>query len=278
MSLKTVCVTDNYFPRWKMQLITFVPQAFDWLNAEAPPSPAPYIWVLQPLLSSHSNLLISQLDSKGRSHHILTTCWGHSALSSLCSHVRNMNILWICHGCHVTCYIFSNAVFCFWTGVSGQKVLTQKPTMLSLIKGQKATLDCNIVKDYTVVSWYKQVPGSAPQFVLYFYHSYSSPTYGSGFSPSHFSSTAQSNTDYQLIISNVEAGDSAVYYCGTWDNSPTAAVSQWFTQWQKPLSFLLSEPARNKKWTYCFGLVQKGELTLRSCALTQAKIFQTWHL
>ncbi|KAJ8345955.1 hypothetical protein SKAU_G00301480 [Synaphobranchus kaupii] len=50
------------------------------------PVSAPH-WVLQPLLSSHSNLLISQLDSKGRSHHTLTTCWGHSALSSLCSNV-----------------------------------------------------------------------------------------------------------------------------------------------------------------------------------------------
>ncbi|XP_035252819.1 immunoglobulin lambda-1 light chain-like isoform X4 [Anguilla anguilla] len=109
--------------------------------------------------------------------------------------------------------------------VSGQKVLTQKPTMLSLTKGQKAAMDCNIARhDGYVVSWHKQVPGSAPQFVLYFYYSHSSPTYGAGFSSSRFTSTAQGNTDYQLIITNVEAGDSAVYYCATWDSSANAAV------------------------------------------------------
>ncbi|XP_061080006.1 immunoglobulin lambda-1 light chain-like [Conger conger] len=108
--------------------------------------------------------------------------------------------------------------------VSGQKVLTQKPSMLSLTKGQKATLDCNIARDEAYVSWYKQVPGSAPQYILYFYYSESSPTYGAGFSSTRFTSTTQSNTDYQLIISNVEAGDSAVYYCGTWDSTDRRPV------------------------------------------------------
>ncbi|KAI1884409.1 hypothetical protein AGOR_G00226110 [Albula goreensis] len=112
--------------------------------------------------------------------------------------------------------------------VSGQKVLTQKPTMLTLTKGQTATLDCNIERDDGYyVSWYKQVPGSAPQFVLRFYHSHSSPDlYGTGFSSSRFTSRAQSNIDYQFIITDVEAGDSAVYYCGTWDNSAKESVSQ----------------------------------------------------
>ncbi|XP_035252821.1 immunoglobulin lambda-1 light chain-like isoform X6 [Anguilla anguilla] len=104
--------------------------------------------------------------------------------------------------------------------VSGQKVLTQKPSVLSVNKQQKATMDCNIARDEGYVSWYKQVPGSAPQYVLRFYHSHSSPDeYGAGFSSSRFTSTARGNTDYQLIINTVEAGDSAVYYCATWDNS-----------------------------------------------------------
>ncbi|KAJ8347473.1 hypothetical protein AAFF_G00196780 [Aldrovandia affinis] len=111
--------------------------------------------------------------------------------------------------------------------VSGQKVLTQKPSMLSVDKQQKVTMDCNIAKDEgNYVSWYKQVPGSAPQFVLRFYHSHSSPVYGAGFSSSRFTSRAPSSTDYQFIITNVEAGDSAVYYCGTWDNSVKEGVSQ----------------------------------------------------
>ena len=41
------------------------------------------LYKLQSLFSSHSNLLTSQLDSKRRLQHTLTTCWGPSALSSL---------------------------------------------------------------------------------------------------------------------------------------------------------------------------------------------------
>ena len=46
------------------------------------PSPQ-CLYKLQSLFSSHSNLLTSQLDSKRRLQHTLTTCWGPSALSSL---------------------------------------------------------------------------------------------------------------------------------------------------------------------------------------------------
>uniref|UniRef100_A0AAY4BFN3 Ig-like domain-containing protein n=1 Tax=Denticeps clupeoides TaxID=299321 RepID=A0AAY4BFN3_9TELE len=111
--------------------------------------------------------------------------------------------------------------------VSGQKVLTQEPEV-SLKIGADAKFHCNIVRDEGYyVSWYKQVPGEAPQFVLRFYRSHSSPDlYGTGFSSSRFTSKASSSTDYQLIISNVEVEDSAVYYCGTWDSSASAAVSQ----------------------------------------------------
>ncbi|XP_028842038.1 immunoglobulin lambda-1 light chain-like [Denticeps clupeoides] len=109
--------------------------------------------------------------------------------------------------------------------VSGQKVLTQEPEV-SLKIGADAKFHCNIVRDEGYyVSWYKQVPGEAPQFVLRFYRSHSSPDlYGTGFSSSRFTSKASSSTDYQLIISNVEVEDSAVYYCGTWDSSASAAV------------------------------------------------------
>ncbi|KAL3053669.1 hypothetical protein OYC64_006065 [Pagothenia borchgrevinki] len=41
-----------------------------------------------------------------------------------------------------------------------------------------------------------------------------------------FTSTHQSTSDYRLIISNVEEGDSAVYHCHTWDSSAKEYVSQ----------------------------------------------------
>ncbi|XP_022608177.1 immunoglobulin lambda-1 light chain-like isoform X1 [Seriola dumerili] len=110
------------------------------------------------------------------------------------------------------------------TCVSGVTVVTQKPPVVTLRKGETATMDCNLgtVTDYQAV-WYKQTPGGVPQFVLYFYHTNSAPTYGSGFSSPKFTSNHQSTSDYRLIINNVEEGDSVVYYCSAWDSS----VNKW---------------------------------------------------
>ncbi|XP_078017389.1 immunoglobulin lambda-1 light chain-like isoform X2 [Epinephelus lanceolatus] len=111
------------------------------------------------------------------------------------------------------------------TCVSGVTVVTQKPPVVTLRKGETATMDCNLgtVTGYEAV-WYKQIPGGVPQYVLRFHHTYSSPRYGSGFSSPKFTSNHQSTTDYRLIINNVEEGDSAVYYCATWDGSANEAV------------------------------------------------------
>ncbi|KAM6905599.1 immunoglobulin lambda-1 light chain-like [Xenentodon cancila] len=111
------------------------------------------------------------------------------------------------------------------TCVSGVTVVTQKPPVVTVTKGETVTMDCNLgtVTNYAAF-WYKQIPGKVPQFVLYFYRSSSSPTYGCGFSSPKFTCTHQSTTDYRLIISNVEEGDSAVYYCKTWDDSADDVV------------------------------------------------------
>ncbi|KAK7167124.1 hypothetical protein R3I94_001506 [Phoxinus phoxinus] len=112
--------------------------------------------------------------------------------------------------------------------VRSAKVVTQKPSVLTEQKGKSVTLDCNIERDESnYVGWYKQNPNAAPQFVLSYYRGHSSPDqYGDGFTSSRFTSRAQSNIDYSLIISNVDVGDSAVYYCGTWDDSASESVSQ----------------------------------------------------
>ncbi|KAI3359192.1 hypothetical protein L3Q82_002721 [Scortum barcoo] len=117
-----------------------------------------------------------------------------------------------------------------YTCVSGVTVLTQKPPVVTVRKGETATMDCNLgtVTD-SGVRLYKQIPGGVPQFILDYIHGWSSPKYGSGFSSPKFTSTHQSTTDYRLIINNVEEGDSAVYYCKTFDSSVNEYVSQGFT-------------------------------------------------
>ncbi|XP_070703608.1 immunoglobulin lambda-1 light chain-like isoform X2 [Pempheris klunzingeri] len=111
------------------------------------------------------------------------------------------------------------------TCVSGVTVVTQKPPVVTLRKGETANMDCNLgTVTNSDARWYKQIPGGVPQFVLGFYHGWSSPTYGSGFSSPKFTSTHQSKSDYRLTINSVEEGDSAVYYCSTWDSSAKEEV------------------------------------------------------
>ncbi|XP_070837380.1 immunoglobulin lambda-1 light chain-like [Chaetodon trifascialis] len=106
------------------------------------------------------------------------------------------------------------------TYVDAVIVLTQTPAVHTVSAGQEVVLNCNIQRyDGYSVNWYKQVPGEAPQYVLRFYYGDSSPSFGTGFSSDRFNSKASSNTDYQFIIKRAEAGDSAVYYCQTYDSS-----------------------------------------------------------
>ncbi|KAM3598780.1 uncharacterized protein V6R79_022496 [Siganus canaliculatus] len=113
------------------------------------------------------------------------------------------------------------------TYVDAVIVLTQTPAVHTVSPGQEVVLKCNIQRDDNkYVFWYKQVPGEAPQYVLKFYHSHSSPSFGTGFSSDRFNSKASSNVDYQFIIKRTETGDSAVYYCETWDDTDKEWVSQ----------------------------------------------------
>lgn len=113
------------------------------------------------------------------------------------------------------------------TDVDAVIVLTQTPAVHTVSTEQEVVLNCNIERDYgNSVRWYKQVPGKSPQYILRFYHSHSSPSFQSGFSSDRFNSKASSNIDYQFVIKRAETGDTAQYFCQTWDDSASAAVSQ----------------------------------------------------
>ena len=106
-------------------------------------------------------------------------------------------------------------------------VVTQQPSVVTLTRGETASIDCNLGSvNKSRAIWYKQIPGGVPQYVLCLFHDWTDVKYGAGFSSPHFTSTCQSKSDCRLIITNVEDGDSAVYYCHTWDNSAKELVSQ----------------------------------------------------
>nr|XP_043907756.1 immunoglobulin lambda-1 light chain-like isoform X1 [Solea senegalensis] len=111
------------------------------------------------------------------------------------------------------------------TYVDAAIVLTQTPAVHTVSAGQEVVLSCNIQRyDGNYVSWYKQVPGGVPQYVLRFYHGSSSLDFATGFSSERFHSKSSSNIDYQFIIKRAEAGDSAQYFCSTGDDSASEAV------------------------------------------------------
>uniref|UniRef100_A0AAX7UIK8 Ig-like domain-containing protein n=2 Tax=Astatotilapia calliptera TaxID=8154 RepID=A0AAX7UIK8_ASTCA len=113
------------------------------------------------------------------------------------------------------------------TYVDAVIVLTQTPAVHTVSPGLEVVLNCNIERyDGNSVSWYKQVPGTVPQYVLRFHYLVSSPSFGTEFSSDRFNSKSSSNIDYQFIIKRAETGDSAVYYCQTYDDSASAYVSQ----------------------------------------------------
>ncbi|XP_076739710.1 immunoglobulin lambda-1 light chain [Maylandia zebra] len=111
------------------------------------------------------------------------------------------------------------------TYVDAVIVLTQTPAVHTVSPGQEVVLNCNIERyDRNYVRWYKHVPGEAPRYVLRFRHSSSSLEFGTGFTSDRFNSKSSSNIDYQFIIKRAETGDSAVYYCQTYDDSASAYV------------------------------------------------------
>uniref|UniRef100_A0A673W5Y2 Ig-like domain-containing protein n=1 Tax=Salmo trutta TaxID=8032 RepID=A0A673W5Y2_SALTR len=116
--------------------------------------------------------------------------------------------------------LVQSKIYRYFYSVSGVTVVTQKPPVVTVRKGETATMDCNLgTVENSAARWYKQVPGGVPQYVLFRYNGDNRVFYGSGFSSPKFTSNHQSKSDYRLIINNVEDADSAVYYCQTHDGN-----------------------------------------------------------
>nr|XP_061805707.1 immunoglobulin lambda-1 light chain-like [Nerophis lumbriciformis] len=111
------------------------------------------------------------------------------------------------------------------------KLLTLTPAVRTVPVGEEVVLHCNIQRDdRSIVGFYRQFPGDAPQLILYHHRAWSSPRFGSGFSSRQFDALKSSNVDFRFIIKQAKAEDSAEYYCGNWDSSVNEAVSHGGTK------------------------------------------------
>uniref|UniRef100_A0A6I8SAM9 Immunoglobulin V-set domain-containing protein n=1 Tax=Xenopus tropicalis TaxID=8364 RepID=A0A6I8SAM9_XENTR len=113
-----------------------------------------------------------------------------------------------------------------WNMLESQTVsLTPSNNAVNL--GESATFSCNVgAKDGDWVYLLKQIPGNAPQLIIYHHHSLTSPRYGPGISTDRYTATINSAaTEYQFIIKKAETADTAHYYCVKWFGSITACHS-----------------------------------------------------
>ncbi|KAG2464196.1 KVD40 protein, partial [Polypterus senegalus] len=106
------------------------------------------------------------------------------------------------------------------------EVSLRQPASISVTQGQTAELDCVIDSDDgLLISWYKQIPGESPQFILSAYPARCTPhQYGTGFSSQRFTFKTKGLRNHKLLIRDVEASDSAIYYCARSDGTKGPAA------------------------------------------------------
>lgn len=86
-------------------------------------------------------------------------------------------------------------------------MLTQSPALFSVSLGESVSINCRAndsISDY--LTWYQQKPGRAPKILIY-----DADNQYSGVSPRF--TGIQSEKEFILTISKIEADDAASYYC-----------------------------------------------------------------
>ncbi|XP_041417880.1 immunoglobulin lambda-1 light chain isoform X7 [Xenopus laevis] len=113
-----------------------------------------------------------------------------------------------------------------WISNAESQTLSMTPSSSAVNLGERASISCHIgAKDEHYVYFLKQIPGNAPQFIIYHHHSFTSPKYGPGIPTDRYTATINSAaTEYQFIIKKAETEDTAHYYCTKWFNSISAFV------------------------------------------------------
>uniref|UniRef100_A0A8C9T2A1 Ig-like domain-containing protein n=1 Tax=Scleropages formosus TaxID=113540 RepID=A0A8C9T2A1_SCLFO len=106
----------------------------------------------------------------------------------------------------------SMGFYLLFTAISAGDEIHQKESSLSKEEGLRVSLECTFstTSTYYNIHWYRQYPGTAPQFILL----RGSGSYSAEFAKERFSSRAhKASGKASLSISRVQLEDSAVYYC-----------------------------------------------------------------
>uniref|UniRef100_A0A803JYT1 Immunoglobulin V-set domain-containing protein n=1 Tax=Xenopus tropicalis TaxID=8364 RepID=A0A803JYT1_XENTR len=115
------------------------------------------------------------------------------------------------------------ATYCvlLWISYAESQTVSLTPSNNAVNLGESATFSCNVgAKDGSQVHLLKQIPGNAPQLIIYHHHSFTSPRYGPGISTDRYTATINTAaTEYQFIIKKAETADTAHYYCVKWFSS-----------------------------------------------------------
>uniref|UniRef100_A0A8C9W141 T-cell receptor alpha/delta variable 22.0 n=1 Tax=Scleropages formosus TaxID=113540 RepID=A0A8C9W141_SCLFO len=108
--------------------------------------------------------------------------------------------------------LFSSSMgfYLLFTAISAGDEIQQKESSLLKEEGQSVSLECTFstTSTYYNIHWYRQYPGTAPQFILR--DKYSNDTvqeYKKRFN------TKLNTSSVPLTIEDVQLCDSAVYYC-----------------------------------------------------------------
>uniref|UniRef100_A0A8C9WPP5 Ig-like domain-containing protein n=1 Tax=Scleropages formosus TaxID=113540 RepID=A0A8C9WPP5_SCLFO len=105
----------------------------------------------------------------------------------------------------------SMGFYLLFTAISAGDEIQQKESSLSKEEGLRVSLECTFstTSTYYYIHWYRQYPGTGPQFILFS----GSDSYSAEFTKERFSSSAdKASGKASLSISRVQLEDSAVYY------------------------------------------------------------------